>query len=209
MNRRTGLEEGQTIPTVALMMLFILAIVTVVADTGFVWMQRRNLQNSADAAALAAAQQLPSTDADAEAKAVEYANKNVPALKSTTVTFRSGCRRQTIVRPPLRWWFTRTRLVSSESLGSAPKTFQQRQRRASRASTSSSALCPWGCKTRSTTPGRPTTHPIRSRIPRHWLRSSWPFRVAQEVVTRASWTSGRAILPAQSRPGGMWAGTDH
>lgn len=80
-------ESGQSIVTIALMSMFLLAIVGLAADTGFVWMQRRNLQNAADAAALAAAQELPGPDAAAEAKAVEFAEKNVTDLASTTVTF--------------------------------------------------------------------------------------------------------------------------
>ena len=45
--------HGQSIATVGLMSVFLLAILGMAADTGYVWLQRRNLQNSADAAALA------------------------------------------------------------------------------------------------------------------------------------------------------------
>ena len=83
-------EDGQSIVTVALMSMFILAILGVAADTGYVWLQRRNLQNSADAAALAGAQELPgpaTTGGPADLAARDYAARNLTNLASTTVTF--------------------------------------------------------------------------------------------------------------------------
>ena len=87
--RRLHDERGQSIVTIGLMSIFIMVILGIVADTGFVWMQRRNLQNSADAAALAAAQQLPeagTAGGPADLVARDYADKNVTNLASKTVT---------------------------------------------------------------------------------------------------------------------------
>ena len=76
-------EESQSIVTLALMSLFILAILAVVVETSAVYIQRRNLQNAADAAALAGAQELnglPSGDEPAKEKAKKYAADNVDGL---------------------------------------------------------------------------------------------------------------------------------
>lgn len=70
--------------TLALMSLFILAILAVVIETSSVYIQRRNLQNAADAAALAGAQELNGyelTEAAAIAAAETYAANNVSDLE--------------------------------------------------------------------------------------------------------------------------------
>jgi len=76
-------EESQSIVTLALMSLFILAILAVVVETSAVYIQRRNLQNAADAAALAGAQELngyAASEAPAIAAAEAYADENLPDL---------------------------------------------------------------------------------------------------------------------------------
>ncbi|MBE0609196.1 MAG: hypothetical protein IH609_07445, partial [Dehalococcoidia bacterium] len=81
--RRVHAEESQSIVTLALMSLFILAILAVVVESSAVYIQRRNLQNAADAAALAGAQELnglASGDDPAREKAKEYAAENVDGL---------------------------------------------------------------------------------------------------------------------------------
>ncbi len=73
-------EDGQSIIMVALMSMFILAILAIVIESGFVYIQRRNLQNTADAAALAGAQQLDGTSTGADSAktvAIQYANDNI------------------------------------------------------------------------------------------------------------------------------------
>ena len=77
--------HGQSIATVGLMSVFILAILGMAADTGYVWLQRRNLQNAADSAALAAAQKLPGDQAGASTLANNYVAKNGGG--TTTVEF--------------------------------------------------------------------------------------------------------------------------
>ncbi len=82
---RVHREESQSIVTLALMSLFILAILAVVVESSAVYIQRRNLQNAADAAALAGAQELDGTNAGFVAGTLEaaaYAEDNVQDLES-------------------------------------------------------------------------------------------------------------------------------
>lgn len=90
---RVQREESQSIVTVALMSLFILAILAVVVETSAVYIQRRNLQNAADAAALAGAQELnglAAGEAPAIAAAEEYADENVSDLLGVTAVVSEG-----------------------------------------------------------------------------------------------------------------------
>ena len=80
---RSGEEDGQSLVFMALLSFFILAFVAIVVESGFVYIQRRNLQNSADAAALAGAQELNGTASGvlpAQTKATLYANDNLSGL---------------------------------------------------------------------------------------------------------------------------------
>lgn len=56
--RRLHGEEGQVLVMVALMMLGVVSVVGLVSDGGLVFVQRRDLQNVADAAAAAGAMQI-------------------------------------------------------------------------------------------------------------------------------------------------------
>jgi hypothetical protein len=90
---RVHREESQSIVTLALMSLFILAILAVVVESSAVYIQRRNLQNAADAAALAGAQELNGYDtgeAPAIAAAQAYADENLPNLLGVTAVVSEG-----------------------------------------------------------------------------------------------------------------------
>ncbi len=85
-------ERGQVIVLLVLMMVVLLGFAALVVDVGYAYYAHRSLQSSADAAALAGAQELPNASA-AEAKAREYSsspgNKNEYSNingVSTTVT---------------------------------------------------------------------------------------------------------------------------
>jgi Flp pilus assembly protein TadG len=78
-------EEGQSIITLALAMLFFMSLLAVIGDTLFVYWQRRDLQNTADAAALAGAQQLPLDAAAAEADAEQWALENISDLAADKI----------------------------------------------------------------------------------------------------------------------------
>lgn len=68
-------EDGQILVFVAIAMVAIMGFAAIAIDTGMVAIQKSNLQNAADAAALAGAQELPS-ESNAIAKAIAFADKN-------------------------------------------------------------------------------------------------------------------------------------
>jgi len=67
-------ESGQTLVIVALLLVGLVAMLGLVLDGGGMYMQRRRMQNAADAGAIAGAVVLAQdgSDAEAEAKATEY-----------------------------------------------------------------------------------------------------------------------------------------
>ena len=73
-------EQGLVILLWALSFLGLLAFLAMVVETGFVYSERRELQNTADASALAGAQSLWAQNGSAEADAWTWATKNVPDL---------------------------------------------------------------------------------------------------------------------------------
>lgn len=58
---------------VTIMMMVLIGFVAIATDTGFIWMNRRSLQNAADAAALAGVQALPEDAATATSVGCDYA----------------------------------------------------------------------------------------------------------------------------------------
>jgi Flp pilus assembly protein TadG len=69
-------EFGQGLVLGALAMVVILGFAAMAVDVGLFLHERRDLQKSADAAALAGVQELPGAPAEAEAKVHEWADKN-------------------------------------------------------------------------------------------------------------------------------------
>jgi len=78
-------EAGQSIILVAISVALLCGVVALVADVGMVSVSQGQLQNAADAAALAAARDLP-TAATAKTTAVKYAGYNGVAAADTTAT---------------------------------------------------------------------------------------------------------------------------
>lgn len=77
-------ERGQALILVALSMVVLIGVAALSVDYGYLAWQKRDLQNAADAAALAAAWELPNqTNVDSRAK--EYAKKNAPELEDTEI----------------------------------------------------------------------------------------------------------------------------
>lgn len=72
---RTGKESGQVLVIVALFLIGLLAMLALVMDGGNIYLQRRRMQNAADAGAIAGARilALNGTTAEAHAAAQEYA----------------------------------------------------------------------------------------------------------------------------------------
>src|SRR4029079_19095270 len=89
---RLGENSGQALVMLGLMMMVLIGFVALATDTGFVWMNRRSLQNSVDAAALAGVQHLPEDAGSATAKGCEYSTvKNaVPSMYGKLGTCTSG-----------------------------------------------------------------------------------------------------------------------
>jgi len=69
-------EFGQGLVLGALAMVVILGFAAIAVDVGLFLHERRDLQNAADAAALAGVQELPGAPSEAEAKVHEWADKN-------------------------------------------------------------------------------------------------------------------------------------
>lgn len=69
-------RAGQALIMVTIMIMVLIGFVAIATDTGFIWMNRRSLQNAADAAALAGVQALPDDAAEAMSVGCEYAIKN-------------------------------------------------------------------------------------------------------------------------------------
>lgn len=92
--RQLANEDGQAIVLGMVLLVGLFSIFAVALDVGASWTQRRNMQNVADAAALAGAQALDGTAGgadDAEAVALEYVTKNVSNLADApTITFNEG-----------------------------------------------------------------------------------------------------------------------
>ncbi len=73
---RRGRERGAALPMLALTMVAVTGMVAFAADIGRLAVTRRHLQNSADAAALAGARQLPGSPSRAQADAYNWAARN-------------------------------------------------------------------------------------------------------------------------------------
>jgi Flp pilus assembly protein TadG len=69
-------ERGQAFVLVAVSMVMCLGMAALVLDVGNWFRDKRRLQGTVDAAALAGAQQLPDDSSAAQAQALSYANKN-------------------------------------------------------------------------------------------------------------------------------------
>jgi Flp pilus assembly protein TadG len=73
---RVKSERGQAFVLVAVAMVMCLGMAALVLDVGNWFRDKRRLQGTVDAAALAGAQQLPDDSSGAQAQALSYANKN-------------------------------------------------------------------------------------------------------------------------------------
>jgi len=83
-------DRGQVLPWVAFMMMTILGMGGFAADTGRAYFYYRQLQASTDAAALAAAEALPSTSASTAASSYGAVSGGANAIPGLTVTMPTG-----------------------------------------------------------------------------------------------------------------------
>ncbi len=82
-------ERGQAIVLMTLSLVVILGMAALVLDVGNWFHTKRRLQGTADAAALAGAQQLPNDPSGAQAMALSYANKNGGDVAGANITVTS------------------------------------------------------------------------------------------------------------------------
>lgn len=82
-------ERGQVLAFTALSMTTLVAMAALVLDVGSWFRAKRQLQATADAAALAGAQALPDSPSNAQAQALTYANKNGGGVTSSDIVVSS------------------------------------------------------------------------------------------------------------------------
>lgn len=86
---RISCDSGQAFVFVALTLTVMVGMAALVIDGGSWWRSQRHLQTSADAAALAGAQNLPD-QLSAKTTAIDYAKRNYSGLADPAVTFPSA-----------------------------------------------------------------------------------------------------------------------
>jgi hypothetical protein len=83
-------QEGQVMTLAAVFMVSVLGMAALVVDAGAWFRAHRAAQAGADAAALAGAQELPYSTADASSMALNYSNENGGGLSPSDISFSSG-----------------------------------------------------------------------------------------------------------------------
>src|SRR5919205_3406328 len=86
---RTRSERGQVLVMTVIAMTVLLGMTALVLDVGAWFHSKRQLQATADAAALAGAQALPDDPSNANQLALQYANKNGGGVLAADVTITS------------------------------------------------------------------------------------------------------------------------
>jgi hypothetical protein len=82
-------ERAQSLVITLVFMTALIGMAAAVLDVGSWYRAHRKLQANADAAALAGAQELPSSTAEAQSTALAYADRNDGGLEAKNVRFRS------------------------------------------------------------------------------------------------------------------------
>jgi putative Flp pilus-assembly TadE/G-like protein len=85
MSRKSN-ERGQVIVLTVIAMTMLLGMTALVLDVGAWFHSKRQLQATADAAALAGAQMLPGSPGSARSMAMDYANQNGGGVKDADIT---------------------------------------------------------------------------------------------------------------------------
>lgn len=89
MTGRLARERGQAAVITVVFLTVLVGMTALAVDVGSWYKAKRSLQAVADAAALAGAQALPESTADAEAGAIQYASENGGSLDANGITFSS------------------------------------------------------------------------------------------------------------------------
>ncbi len=95
----TDRERGQTIVVFVVFLIVLLCFVGVVVDGGMYYVERRDMQGTADAAALAAVRELPMSTGQATARAKDYVDSRNGDADGTleSITFDDSARMVTVV----------------------------------------------------------------------------------------------------------------
>ena len=88
--KRAKPERGQALVMTVISLVVLLGMAALVLDVGAWFHQKRQLQATADAAALAGAQLLPDRPGPAAGQALTYANKNGGGVAAADITVTSG-----------------------------------------------------------------------------------------------------------------------
>ncbi|HEX6699971.1 MAG TPA: pilus assembly protein TadG-related protein [Gaiellaceae bacterium] len=83
-------ESGQALVLMCVFLLSLVGLAALVLDVGSWYRAKRQLQSTADAAALAGAQSLPDNPGNASGLAASYANKNTPDLATSDYSISSN-----------------------------------------------------------------------------------------------------------------------
>ena len=105
-------DSGAVLVFVAILFAGLLGLMAIAIDVGAWYQAQRNLQASADAAALAGAQDLPNT-ATATATATTYANDNATGLDSLNTTFPDSATIDVSLSKPTPGYFSRALGIDS------------------------------------------------------------------------------------------------
>jgi Flp pilus assembly protein TadG len=111
-------EAGQSTIMIALALVVLCGVAALVVDTGMAFVQKGQLQNAADAAALAAAHALPNTT-KAKSDAVIYAEKNgiEPGHTTATTPYKSDPKRvEVVVTATVNYTFARVLGIYSQEV---------------------------------------------------------------------------------------------
>jgi Putative Flp pilus-assembly TadE/G-like len=118
-------EAGQAAALTAVFMTVLLGSCAAVLDVGSWFREDRDTQRIADAAALAGAQALPESTGDAQALALEYADKNGGGITAGDITFSSTVLPNDTIRTelerPAPGFFARLFGMDSITVGSHAK----------------------------------------------------------------------------------------
>jgi Flp pilus assembly protein TadG len=104
---RASNERGQVFVLSALILTLLLGMTTLVLDVGAWFRSQRQMQATADAAALAGAQALPDSTANASALAVDYGTKNGGGVLAADVTFTGSNIINVVARQQAPGFFSR------------------------------------------------------------------------------------------------------
>lgn len=114
-SRMARSDDGAVSVMVAIVVsMMLLAVAALVIDMGSLYQERRSMQNAADAAALAGVQELPASQAAADAKARAYVGPNESGASSVQVTFPANDTIKVVIADPAG------RVSLASALGFAP-----------------------------------------------------------------------------------------